>query len=203
MSAPRRLLALVATAAAAGALVLIGPSPAQAHAELLHTTPADKGSMPTAPAEVTLTFDEPPIALGTRVQVTGPAGIVSTGTPQIVGATVHQALLPDLPAGAYRVIWRVTSDDGHPVSDTFGFTVTAGAATSSAPPSSATPSASPTTTPTTAPTAAPAGTDPTSQSLQSSGVSAPVLWGIAAAVLIILVGVLVALRSRRSNKENS
>jgi hypothetical protein len=125
---------------------------------------------------------------------------VSTGTPQIVDATVHQALLPDLPAGAYRVIWRVTSDDGHPVSDTFSFTVTAGAATSSAPSSSATPS---TAAPTTVPSATPAGTDATSQSLQSSGVSAPVLWGIAAAAVLILVAVLVVLRSRRPTKENS
>jgi hypothetical protein len=39
--------------------------------------------------------------------------------------------------------------------------------------------------------------------LQSSGVSAPVLWGIAAAAVLILVAVLVVLRSRRPTKENS
>jgi hypothetical protein len=46
---------------------------------------------------------------------------------QVDGATVVQPLTADLPAGGYTVDWRVTSADGHPLSDRFAFTVAGGA----------------------------------------------------------------------------
>ena len=41
---------------------------------------------------------------------------------------VVQDVQPSAPAGRYTVEWRLTSDDGHPVSGTLGFTATAAAA---------------------------------------------------------------------------
>ncbi len=103
---------------AAGALA------ASAHAVLRSTSPASGGSLDSAPTEVTLTFDESPIGLGSVVRVTGPGGVVvSQGPVRVIDQTVHQPLATDLGGGDYTVDWRVTSSDGHPVSDTFTFTV--------------------------------------------------------------------------------
>jgi methionine-rich copper-binding protein CopC len=108
--------------------------PASAHDYLVSTSPAADGTADASPPRVTLTFNE---AVNTRfstVQVTGPqGGVWQTGSPEVVGATVNQRLLPLGPAGAYRVTWRVVSADGHPVGGTFAFTLrTAGTGTPAA-----------------------------------------------------------------------
>ena len=71
--------------------------------------------MAHTPSSVVLTFDEPAIAIGTKLVVTGPTGPVQTGAPQLVDNTVTQNLQPGAPAGAYTVEWRITSTDGHPI----------------------------------------------------------------------------------------
>jgi hypothetical protein len=67
------------------------------------------------------------VSLGTKLVVTGPKGEVQRRPPKILGKSVRQALQPDVPAGAYRVDWRVSSDDGHPISGRLSFTVKAAA----------------------------------------------------------------------------
>jgi hypothetical protein len=63
------------------------------------------------------TFDQPALALGTAIVVTSASGQqVQTGSPSVVDNTVTQPLQPGSPAGAYTVVWRVTSVDGHPIS---------------------------------------------------------------------------------------
>lgn len=84
--------------------------------------------MGATPSEIVLTFDQPAVAMGTRVVVTGPSGPVQTGTARLVDDTVTQAVAGGAPAGAYTVAWRVTSADGHPVSGTFTFTSTSAGA---------------------------------------------------------------------------
>ena len=187
------LVAILGTIVVSAALTFVGTAPAQAHARLLRTNPASGASLPVAPVEVVLTFDEPPLALGARVEVTGPGGVASTGDPRIVDATVHQTLRPGIPSGLYHVAWRVTSDDGHPVSDIFTFTVNGSTPAQSSPTATTTPTTP--TTPTTTPIAA-AGSQQ-----QSRGVSAPLLWGIAAAVLVIMAAAVAAARTRRSPQE--
>jgi len=104
-------------------LTALGASPAAAHNTLRSTDPADASTVPSAPAQVTLTFDQPAMALGTQVVVTGPDGaVVSEGAVQLVDASVVQPLVAELPAGTYTVDWRVTSADGHPLSGAFAFT---------------------------------------------------------------------------------
>ncbi len=109
------------------------PAPASAHDELDSTFPRD-GSHLAAPRQVVLTFAEPVLALGNRIEVVGPSGQVVSGAPTIQGSTLRAPLQPGLPAGAYRVTWRAVSADGHPVSGSFGFTVTAASAGASATP---------------------------------------------------------------------
>lgn len=188
----RRADALLRATASVGVLIALGaasalttPTAAQAHAVLLRTSPARGATVPQGPAEVTLTFDEPPLKLGATVRVTGPGGVVSSGQARIEQATVHQALTSNLPAGAYRVDWKVTSDDGHPVSDTFTFTVAA-TGTSSATTSSAAP-------------ASPAPSATTSAASSSSPSSSSVLpWGLAALAVVVVAGVGFAASRRRS-----
>lgn len=107
------------------ALSVATASPASAHDALVSTSPADGSRVRAMPAEVVLTFEEPPASVGTSVVVTGPRGIVQHGASRLVGDTVHQPLAAGAPAGRYRVAWRITSDDGHVVSGTFVFTAAA------------------------------------------------------------------------------
>ena len=120
-SYPRVLAILVAVAA-----LLVGSATvAQAHDVLVSTSPADRSSTAVVPAQVTLTFAEPALAIGTDIVVTGPSGQVQSGTPVLVDNTVAEHLRPGSPAGRYTVTWRVTSTDGHTVSGRLSFTARA------------------------------------------------------------------------------
>lgn len=122
----RRAAALLAAGLLAPVLPVLTAGPAAAHDRLESTDPADGSTVDVAPDAVVLTMSSAPLALGTQVQVTGPAGVVSTGDPQIVDETVTQPLGESRAAGRYEVQWRVTSSDGHPVSGSYTFTATNG-----------------------------------------------------------------------------
>lgn len=127
----RRLRAGFA-ALGAGLLLALVAAPAYAHDELTSSSPADGATLAQPPSQIVLTFAEPPVELGAQVVVTGPDGLVSSGTPRLDGDDVVQDVQPQAPAGRYTVKWRVTSDDGHPVSGTLTFTAQAAAAGASA-----------------------------------------------------------------------
>ncbi len=157
-------------------LALGSTLPAAAHNGLVSTVPADSGSVARTPSEIVLTFDQPAVAMGTQVAVTGPTGAVQLGPPRLVDDTVSQSLQPGAPAGTYTVAWRVTSSDGHPISDTFTFT-SAAAGIGQAP----------------GPTAAPRA--PLSPSA-AAAVAPWVWWTAAAALLAAAAAVLWRLRRR-------
>ncbi len=117
----RLLLVLLGSALTLG----VGADPASAHDVINGTSPVDGSTVARVPSTVVLTFDEPAIAMGTRIVVRGPAGEVQRGNPVLVDSTVTQPIQGGAPAGAYTVEWRVTSADGHPVSGTFTFTARA------------------------------------------------------------------------------
>ncbi len=102
-----------------------GGGAASAHDALRSANPAAGATLDRLPREVVLTFTEAPLGVGAVVRVTSPSGaVVSTGPARVDRDTVRQAIAAsDGGGGAYRVDWRVTSHDGHPVSDTFGFSV--------------------------------------------------------------------------------
>ena len=142
--------------------------------------------MPTSdvlPDRVVLTFDQPALALGTELRVTGPGGDVSDGSPQLVDDDVTQPLRAGAPPGPYTVTWRVTSADGHPITGRFAFTARSG-------------SAGPDTAATTRPASPAATTAPTSgadaahgrrsRSLGTAGVAA--VAGAVAGTAIVVVG---------------
>ena len=109
-------------------MLAVTAAPAAAHNALVSTAPADGATIKQAPGEIVLTFDEPALALGTSLIITGPTGQqIQTGPPRLVDNTVTQNLQPGAPAGPYTVLWRVTSADEHPISGRFAFTTTAAA----------------------------------------------------------------------------
>jgi copper resistance protein C len=169
---------------------------AVAHDVLRSTNPADGAVVDQLPDRVVLTFDEPALAIGTEVQVTGPDGPVTDGTPQLVNTEVRQPVRAG-PAGRYTVVWRVTSADGHPVSGTFSFTAQQPRASTS--PTSPSPSPSTTTTTTTTSTPATTGTVTASPAAPESTAG---VYGTAVALVVGVLALLgiagwVVIRQRR------
>ncbi|MBP2457292.1 methionine-rich copper-binding protein CopC [Clavibacter michiganensis] len=147
----RRIAAAVAGAAlATGALALAGLAqgsgpdgalPASAHDYLVSSSPAAGSTIDQPPSEVTLTFNDVILDLGTSggdastgsasaaggssiVQVTGPD---AQGTHFETGCATNAGRTVSVPvalggSGQYTVTWRVVSADGHPVSDSIAFT---------------------------------------------------------------------------------
>lgn len=189
-----RVLRVLVTAVAVLAFLLTGAGAALAHDEVVATTPAAQASVATPPAAVELQLSSPPQALGTEVRVTAPDGsLVSVGAPEVRGTTVRQPLSDGLPAGGYTVEWRVTSGDGHPITGSSAFNVTAAAS----PSTPATPSAAQAA-PDTAPDDAGAGTTVGEASAtQPAPSSSSTGLLVAVAVLVLALAGLVLWRLRR------
>ena len=180
----RLLAAALATAILAIAGLVIGASPASAHNVLKSSNPADGKKVARTPSSVVLTFDEPAIALGTKLVITGPEGPAQIGKPRLVDNTVTQDLQPGAPAGAYTVDWRVTSADGHPISGSFTFTAEAAAAGVAS----------------TVPSLAPQpSTAPAAQTARGSFG----LWLVAGAVIVLASGLVAIGRRRLSSGDRS
>ncbi|MFC5289584.1 copper resistance protein CopC [Actinokineospora guangxiensis] len=111
-----------AVLAAAAVLLAAGP-PAYAHDQVLAQSPAADAALDASPRRVSLTFTDTPLDIGAVVMVVDPAGRNwAAGEPRISGATVEQPV-GALPDGHYQVRWRVVSADGHPISESYPFTV--------------------------------------------------------------------------------
>lgn len=119
----RRRAARLAVLAALAAGVVLSASPAGAHSSLIGSTPEDGAVLSEAPDEVVLEFDEQAQPDFSQVAVLdAEENHYEDGDPETEGATVTQAVT-DLPAGDYRVSFRVGSSDGHPVTGVVAFTV--------------------------------------------------------------------------------
>jgi copper resistance protein C len=200
MATPRRsggLLRVAAALLAAVALAALPALPAQAHDSLTSTTPAAGATVGTAPRAITLGFDEPVLdyADTTVLIVTGPDGAkrhFETACARVDGRTVSAPVALG-GSGRYTVTWRVVSADGHPVADSFAFTLRRAAGTTPAPGSVSGPRCG-------GGTATGAGA-----SAPASSVS-PLVWvligvgGGLVLVLLVVVIVVAVLLSRRSAK---
>lgn len=119
------LLSCGLTAVLTTVSVVVPATTASAHDQLTGSDPKD-GATVRAPDRIELTFSGAIGDLGTQVAVTAPDGrSVVEGDPEVDGAVVEQGLVEDLPAGDYTVVWRVTSEDGHPIAGDFSFSVEA------------------------------------------------------------------------------
>ena len=101
-----RRFATVVTLVVVVAFVVVAVAPAFAatpaslalHARLVGSNPRDGSSVDTA-QEVTLAFDEDVDPTFVKVEVQGPDGSETAGSPRVSGREVTQALATDLPAG--------------------------------------------------------------------------------------------------------
>ena len=99
---------------------------ALAHATLDHASPPLGSSLATAPSEVVLFFTDVLEPLFSTIEVRNENGaLMSSGKAQVDpdhGTQLRVALKP-LPAGTYKVIWRVISLDTHRTQGDFLFHV--------------------------------------------------------------------------------
>jgi copper transport protein len=110
-----------------GALTAAAATPASAHAQLKSTTPDQSSVLPASPGRVVLHFDEAVESDFGSIRVYGPDGRRAddggTHHPPGQPAAVEVGLPSQLADGTYTVVWRVVSDDSHPVQGTFSFSV--------------------------------------------------------------------------------
>jgi copper transport protein len=126
------VLAFLAVIVAPGAHAATARAGRMAHAAVVSTYPADGSVLASAPAEVTVTFDEPVVMTPASLAVYTPNGNrADTGTTTL-GAPyeIQVSLLGGLGPGTYTAAWHVVSDDTHPVSGAFTFSIGAPSATS-------------------------------------------------------------------------
>lgn len=114
-------------------LLVGGGAIANAHSELLSSTPSDGEALTSAPTTVTLQFNEAVSPAGLQLVAQGPQGPVALGTPLIEGASVQVPWPADAPGGNYRFAYRVVSADGHPIDGSIGFSYPEVAAASASP----------------------------------------------------------------------
>lgn len=119
----RGVLAALAVLLVAGFVSV--STPAFAHDELIGTDPAADSTVAETPSEIVLTFSG--ILLddegSTVVQVVDAAcADVTDGEPVVDGVRVTQALTAAAD-GPVTVTWRVVSSDGHPISESYAFSI--------------------------------------------------------------------------------
>jgi copper transport protein len=104
--------------------VLLGASPASAHAALVASDPSTNSIVPDAPNKVTLTFSESVQLVPGKTQVLAPDGSrADQGDPAVDGATLTIPLRSGGARGTYLVSFRVISADSHPVGGSITFSV--------------------------------------------------------------------------------
>ncbi|MFE5410338.1 copper resistance protein CopC [Microbacterium sp. NPDC056569] len=200
-SVSARVWALLAAVLVACGIVVGAASPAHAHDELIGSDPSANSTTATLPAQLTLTYsaeiaDDEGASV---VEVTDAAGTsLVSGTPTVRDNVLTQPLA-GAASGAVKVLWKVVSSDGHPISGEFSFTV------EGAPAPTPTETAEPTPTETAAPTrsAEPTPTPSvTSEPVADEG-STALPWIIAGLLALALIGAVVYLLVSRARREKA
>lgn len=109
-------------------VTILGAGPASAHAALVGTDPEDGATLATAPTSITFTFNEN-VSRRAQVAVAAPDGTQLKVTDVSAVDQSVTATIPDADQrGTYSASYRVVSADGHPVTGTISYDVTAGRA---------------------------------------------------------------------------
>ena len=167
-------------------MTIFGVGSAQAHDELVATSPESGAVLKTSPDKVVMTFSGELKKIGTIVELKDEKGESFENGYEIAGRELTVTPKAALPNGNYTMVTRVVSSDGHPIDKKLAFTVKDPQAAASASPSaSATPAAS--ATPSAAATQAPA-TEPANEQQDPAtplaGLPASVVWIIAGVVVL-------------------
>lgn len=181
----RRVITLLAVTATA---LLLGMGSAQAHSELISSSPAADSVLDFGPPGVELVFNQNIQNQFVNVSVTAPDGTqVGQGEPSVQGPKVLLPIRDGVGSGQYTVGYRVISEDGHPITGTYSFTLAL-----PAPPVEQAGAASP------APAPAPVAAD-TEQSGGGSSLVLPILGGVVA--LLFVAGIVIVLRGERRKRD--
>jgi copper transport protein len=110
-------------------VALAVPTAAQAHARLVRSEPRDGAVLASSPSAVRFVFDDD-VRAGSGIRaIRNGDGSVVAGHPRVVGGRVLVVpLRASLRDGDYTVLWRVLSDDGHPLAGVAAFGVGRGRA---------------------------------------------------------------------------
>lgn len=188
----RRSLAAVLLALITALFMLVGTAqPAAAHDELISSDPESGASLDASPESLTLTFSGNVMDIGREIRVTDSSGESLIERESTVER--QRVIQPLSNPGStedetYTVVWRVVSEDGHPIEGTYEYTVGAGASAGEQAGQGPTQEAS------AAPTSDDNGTateaaEPTGDSA-APGWLIPVIGGVGALALLIVVLVL-------------
>ncbi len=112
------------------ALLLVAiPLPANAHDELVDQLAKPNSVVEAGRVVISLDFNNELLNLsgsGSEILVTGPDGNqINKGCGLVDGKNARLEIDLDQP-GEYQVAWRVVPSDGHPITDSFGFTLVNG-----------------------------------------------------------------------------
>ena len=182
--AERPVIRTLAVGLLAGLALLLGAAPAFAHTRLISSDPGEGARLDTPPERISLTFNETVQSEFSTITVVGPdGGEWQAGAVEGAGDALSVGLRPLGPAGEYRIGYRIVADDGHPVTGSVSFTLTAPGPGGTA------------ATGTSAPASGPEIGSATAAQQDAGG--APVWPWIAGAVLLVGGGVFAALRMGR------
>jgi copper transport protein len=120
----RRAARLAWSSLAAGLIGVLWASAASAHAAATETDPASGAILDAAPSEVVVEFNEPVTPVDAGTGVVAPDG--DRADTDVVRSDDGTKITIEVDAdqeGTYLVGYRVVSDDGHPVSGTFTYSV--------------------------------------------------------------------------------
>ncbi|WP_181276144.1 copper resistance CopC family protein [Brevibacterium oceani] len=94
-----------------------------AHDQLVSSNPEDGAELDRQPEWLEMTFSGNIQEVGSEVTVVVDGKDVSAGELTVEGKKLSVALPDDLKPGDYKVTWRVVSQDGHPISGDYSFTI--------------------------------------------------------------------------------
>lgn len=105
------------------ALLLGSASNAAAHATLIRTDPAHGAVLETAPERITFGFNESVLGVPTGIKVFDATGEEVASTASVRGSELFVDLDEEVGDGTLVVVWRLVSEDGHPIGGSLSFSV--------------------------------------------------------------------------------
>lgn len=104
--------------------LLLGPAvSASAHATLIRTDPAHGAVLETAPERITFGFNESVLGVPTGIKVFDATGEEVASTASVRGSELFVDLDEEVGDGTLVVVWRLVSEDGHPIGGSLSFSV--------------------------------------------------------------------------------
>ncbi len=124
-----RVIRLLAFATASLFLTTLSVAPSHGHSALVTSVPKASATLTTAPASITLKFNEDILELkGKQISslslVTVAGRKIALTKPQIsANSLIARITSPTLKSGKYQISYRVVSADGHVITGGYTFTV--------------------------------------------------------------------------------